>query len=130
MGIQTDYSTEQDKMMKIAVIVFGLCAVALAAPSHYGYNDDENNDGVPDSRDANRDGKVDSYGYGHNSHHGHSYGHDNHHGHGYGHDSHHGHGYGHDSHHGHDNHHGHNSHRHGYTQNSYNGHHGNQNSYN
>ncbi|CAH1788050.1 unnamed protein product, partial [Owenia fusiformis] len=50
------------KMLKF-VCLFALVAIACAAPRSYGYGDDENRDGVPDSLDANRDGKVD-YGYG------------------------------------------------------------------
>ncbi|CAH1779782.1 unnamed protein product [Owenia fusiformis] len=50
------------KMLKF-VCLFALVAIACAAPRSYGYGDDENRDGVPDSRDANRDGKID-YGYG------------------------------------------------------------------
>ncbi|CAH1788658.1 unnamed protein product, partial [Owenia fusiformis] len=45
------------------VCLFALVAIACAAPRSYEYGDDENRDGVPDSLDANRDGKVD-YGYG------------------------------------------------------------------
>ncbi|CAH1795013.1 unnamed protein product [Owenia fusiformis] len=67
------------------VCLFALVAMATAAPS--GYSGDENNDGVPDILDANRDGKVD-YGYGHghfHGHHGHFHGH---HGHFHGHHAH------------------------------------------
>merc|ERR1711976_829048 len=84
--------------MQTLVLFLGLVAAAYASGVHHhhvghlhgGYNrptyyagsiHDENNDGVPDSQDLNRDGKPDhgyhGYGHSHGSH-GFGYGHSSH----------------------------------------------------